>query len=226
MLGVIALAFSIWQFDRGRIETLDNNSVDVGYMYWLLPFQLRFFGDKATFLGPRIGVTFNLTATYPTDTYTGKGFQILLESSISNITFGNENVPLDSEKAREVRSKIQMGFHSFILDLPGLEYSPDEPNKVGIDGMIHWQVGPPNTAGIYKGYIRPSEGTADVIGAEYAVKWDNIETLELEITVEKSFLFLENIEALILGFLGSLLTVPALIKIFEKYQESRKEPIG
>jgi hypothetical protein len=93
-------------------------------------------------------VTFQTHVSYPTTIYTGQGFQIIIGGHIIEI---EKRKLSDDEKFYQL---IREGYHSFELDLPGLEFSPKEPLKLAVDDNVRWQVAPPRDPGLYIGYIR------------------------------------------------------------------------
>jgi hypothetical protein len=162
---------------------------------------------------PRRQVTFEVKLTYPSEIETGYGFQIVLESRVSSVA---DIGPVASSHTTVVAlpESLRSAYHVFQLELPGLEVSPTEPNRLGIDEKVRWQIAPVRNPGNYVGYIRPKPGTAAVMGAEYVIKWKNPGDLELRIRVKRSFAILDKVGSLAFGLLGSILSFPALLTIY------------
>jgi hypothetical protein len=219
-VGILCVSFAVWQLTVHDYQSDKRENSEIGEITWLLPGQMRQLGGKMTYIIPRRKITFETHVVYPTEIDTGTGFQILLSSAVSETEPGsrNEQAPrseLPSPDDNETR------YHVFELELPGLEFSPKGPNKLSVDDYVRWQVAPPREPGVYMGYIRPKPGgTADLLGAEYAVRWARPGDFELRIEVKKSFRFLDNLESLVIGLLGSVLTFPALFSLY-KYIASK-----
>ena len=165
-------------------------------------------------------MTFEIKVEYPAYVNTDQGFQIVLESTSLQ---GEDINPITGELQTSPRADSR-DYHVFALEFPGLESSPLGDNQLAVDGKVRWQVAPPRAAGIYKGYIRAGEtaGTAAIMGGDQEIRWKNPGDFELEVRARRSFAYLDHIEALVLGFLGSILSFPALWMLY-KASRSRSD---
>lgn len=214
VLGLGCLVVAIWQWHVNTNETKADTNTEDGKIIWALPTQIRRLGNNITYLAPRTIVTFETKVTYPSKIREGHAFQVLLESKVFGIKPSGKTGNTQDKKVVEM---LNEAFHTFELELPGLNVLPKGANQFGVDDKVRWQIAPPRDPGIYKGYIRPRGGTAAILGAEYAVRWSNPGDFELEIHVNRSFKFLEKLESLIFGFLGSLLSFPAVLALYRSF---------
>lgn len=210
-VGIACILAAIWQWNVSSRETRTKPNTEDGHIIWALPGQIRKLGPKITYLTPRSIVEFETNVTYPTEIYEGNAFQVVLESRVSSIKKNGETPVTQDIK---IEKTLKKAFHTFELELPGLDALPKGPNKFGVDDKVRWQVAPPRDPGIYRGYIRPRGGTAEILGGEYDVHWSTPGDFELKILVKRSLKYLEKFESLIFGFLGSVLSFPAILTLY------------
>jgi hypothetical protein len=218
--GMSIIAFSSWQWSVGTRESAIVPLAEDGQISWALPAQVRPLGRGGTFTAPRTRITFDTTVTYPATLYTGQAFQIVLESAISAVD-GSDGSRATPEQDERIRAWLGEAHHAFALELPGLEFAPAGANTFSVDDRVRWQVAPVREAGVFRGYIRPRAGTADLLGAEYAIQWAKPGDFELEIEVRKSLRFLDKLETLAMGLVGSVLSFPALMAIYNSLRARR-----
>ena len=221
-LGLVCIAIAVWQWLAKDGENISAAVSETGLVSWLLPGKMRRLGSGQHYREPRRVMMFEIRVDYPAYINTDQGFQIVLEST----SLRGEHINPDTGELHTLGRADSRGYHVFALELPGLESSPVGNNQLAVDGKVRWQVAPPREAGVYKGYIRAdaTSGTGAIRGAEQEIRWKNPGDFELEVTARRSFAYLDHIESLVLGFLGSLLSFPALWMLYKAIRSRSDSP--
>lgn len=219
LIGLTLFGYSIYLGTRHQ-SNVGDQSTQTGEMRWVLPPEIQTRGARGTFLGPRVLAVFSLSASYPESVSVREGFYITLESKLESLSIVPEYLGQNKDQviARARERYLKNGYNRFVLDLPGLNFSPTDPTEIGVDGKVRWQVAPPRESGSYFGYISPSGNSGESKGAQWLVTWENKKALEVQIDAYAPLFGVSDLKSLLIGLLGSVLTFPALLSAYDKFR--------
>jgi len=216
-LALMGSACWLW-FSRSPVSKIAAHR---GTIVWALPGKIRTLGEHRWIL-PREVITFEADLTYPTQIDSDHGFEIILENRVVKVA-ESDGSAVPTSKAEEVSRFLPDSRHEFLLDFPGVQFSPTGPNSAAIDKIIRWEVAPIRTSGEYVAHIRAEESSIRMTGGEYVVKWENPGDLQLKVHVESRSILMDNVKTLTLGLLGSILSFPALVTLYQALKSKKRK---
>jgi hypothetical protein len=219
LIGFALVGSACWLgFSRSPVS---KTGAERGTIVWALPGKILTLGQNRWAL-PREVITFEANLTYPTQVDPDHGFEIVLESRVTQVA-ESDGSTVPRSKAEELSKFLQASKHEFLLDFPGVQFSPEGPNSAVIDKTIRWEVAPIRTSGEYVAHIRPKESSIVIRGGECSVKWQNPGDLQLRVHVASRSALMDNMKTLTLGLVGSILSFPALLTLYQALKSKKRK---